>query len=149
MGNNLWATSLGPIGQRSIGIGELGMGCIRVGGGMGPLSLQWGVPGAASLGARTSPCAQTFAPGFPQALLRNLHLKFCQCLWGVIGGLDWECVELWTFHQVCKTMSFPCEEPTPCPQREKKPWTGTWDSWGLMLACHLGQLSLSFVNSWQ
>ncbi|XP_022407649.1 uncharacterized protein LOC111163342 isoform X2 [Delphinapterus leucas] len=65
------------------------------------------------------------------------------CLWGVIGGLDWERVELWTFHQVCEAMSFPWEEPTPCPQREKKPWIGTWDSWGLMLACHLGQLRRS------
>ncbi|XP_029085859.1 uncharacterized protein LOC114899368 isoform X2 [Monodon monoceros] len=42
---------------------------------------------------------------------------------------------------VCEAMSFPWEEPTPCPQPEKKPWIGTWDSWGLMLACHLGQLS--------
>ena len=82
---------------------------------MGPLSLQWGVPGAAFLVARTSPCAQTFAPGSLPALLRNLPLKFRQCLWGVIGGLDWECVELWTFHQVCEAMSFPWEEPTPLP----------------------------------
>ncbi|KAB0396721.1 hypothetical protein E2I00_019842, partial [Balaenoptera physalus] len=82
---------------------------------------------------------------FPCLRTEVLRLKpfgWYGCLWGVIGGLDWECVELWTFHQVCKTMSFPWEEPTPCPQREKKPWTGTWDSWGLMLACHLGQLSL-------